>query len=352
MSTLVSNTRSRPHADSAPAPGWQDRAACRNRLQEFEASEAAAKRICAACPVVAACLAAALLEEGRQSRHYREGVRGGLNPAERADLMPPAPRKPAPPVGRLVGDVDQAEALLRAGELCVREIAAATGMSCSSVGRLRRALGIPQVVDTTAPTPLERFTARTTPGEDGHLLWIGCPVVDLGGGQEVSGLRLAFRLGYGRDPEGMVKARCGTPGCVAWRHLADQRIRRATIKPPNPRPAPAPGPVEYLYGIEPGHWDGDNEWVAARVVRFPITRKTPKRIYYVRRDQEDGPVIGNVDRQRIETDGDAYRISTGPWEADARLYLAAPDLDEHLRADEAPSVTECAAWLDAAAAVA
>ncbi|MER6198001.1 WhiB family transcriptional regulator [Streptomyces sp. NPDC001586] len=343
MSTLATNPRSRPHSDTAKAGDWTTHGACVGRLKAFEASEAAAKRICAACPVTAECLAAALLEEGRKNQYYRAGVRGGLNAAERAALALPEPRK-TPAVGELTGDVGQAEAMLRAGEHCIRDIANATGMSSSSVGRLRRSLGLPAPREPR--TPLERFTARTTPGEDGHVLWVGGPAVDLGDRQAISGLRLAFRLGYGRDPEGMVKAHCGTPRCVAWRHLADRPMRRTTMKKPA-RPAPAPGPVEYLYGIEPGHWEGEDEWVSTRIVRFPITRKTPKRIYYVRRDQEV-PEIGSVDRQRIEADGDVYRVSSGWWEADSRLYLAAPDLDEYLSAEKPQSDTD-AVWLDAAA---
>lgn len=168
---------------------------------------------------------------------------------------------------------------------------------------------------------------------------------------EVSGLRLAFRLGYGRDPVGLVKARCGTARCVAWRHLADRPMRRSTIRTPRP-PAAPPVPAGHLYGIEPGHWAGE-EWVAVRVVRFPITRKTPRRVFYVRR--EDPHEIGSVDRQRIEADGDVYRAASGWWEADSRLFLAPPDLDEYLRAEKPQplySTERDAPWLDAAAAAA
>lgn len=327
MSTLVSNARSRPHADTAPAAGWETRAACRGKLAEFEASEDAARKICATCPVTGECLAAALQEEGTSSARYRECVRGGLNPAERAALAEPSPRTAT--VARvIVGDGEQAEALLRAGTLCIREIAAATGMSKSSVGKLRRSLGLALVPDPETKTPLERFTARTVPGEDGHLLWTGGPAVHVGDGREMSGLRLAFQLGYGRDPEGLVKAHCGTPRCVAWRHLADRPMRRSTVKAPCPAPA-VPERPEYLYGIEPGHWDGEDVWVPVRVVPFRITRKTERRIYYIRRDL-DVPEIGAVDRQKIEADGDIYRVSSGWWEPDTRLYLTPPDLAEYL----------------------
>jgi len=43
-----------------------------------------AKRLCKECPVVEACLTAALREEDGYA--YRYGVRGGLNPIERRNL--------------------------------------------------------------------------------------------------------------------------------------------------------------------------------------------------------------------------------------------------------------------------
>ncbi|MFD6874509.1 MULTISPECIES: WhiB family transcriptional regulator [unclassified Streptomyces] len=347
MSPLATNPASRPHASSPRAGSWADRAACINRLAEFESGDDAAKAICAGCPVTAECLSSALAEEGQLERSYREGVRGGLTAGERTELS--RPKKEAP-VGVLVGDAVLAETMLRSGEHSVREVAAAAGMCSSSVDRLRHSLGL----DGSRPSrsPLERFTARVVPGEDGHVLWTGGPSVGLGGRREISGLRLAFRLGYERDPEGMVKSVCGTPRCVAWQHLADRSLRAAHPRPPRRR-ARVPEPVgedEFLYGIHPGHWEA-TRWVRARVVAFRVVRKTPLRIFYVRRDDPDAPQIGSVDRRRIEADGDILRAGSRTWEPDHRLYLARPDLTTHLTEQQKPGGEQTdAAWLDAAAA--
>jgi hypothetical protein len=49
------------------------------------------------------------------------------------------------------------------------------------------------------------------------------------------------------------------------------------------RAAPTPDPIGYLYAIEPGRYDlDDTTWIDGKIVRFPITRKTPKRVYYLR----------------------------------------------------------------------
>jgi hypothetical protein len=71
-------------------PTWLDDAACLNHLPVFfprrdnAADEATAKRICAACPVKSACLAAAMAEEGQTDHLHRAGLRGGITPQERA----------------------------------------------------------------------------------------------------------------------------------------------------------------------------------------------------------------------------------------------------------------------------
>ena len=65
---------------------WQDRGACRGMevemffpVVEHEAFEA--KRVCAMCPVQAACLEFALMER------ERFGIWGGLTTQERRDLL-------------------------------------------------------------------------------------------------------------------------------------------------------------------------------------------------------------------------------------------------------------------------
>ncbi|WP_051779348.1 WhiB family transcriptional regulator [Streptomyces sp. NRRL S-241] len=352
MSPLVTNHRSRPHADTTPDGTWAARGACVGRLAEFEASEAAAKRICATCPVTTQCLDEALAQEGRSSQYYRDGVRGGRNEAERAALSSPTHQLPKPaPAKEADGPAEHAAALLRAGELGTSAIAAATGMCITSVKRLRRALGLPPAIPRP-PTLLERFTARTTPGEDGHLLWVGKSGVSLGDGRVSNGVRLAFQLGYGRAPQGQVKSRCEVPGCVAWRHLSDRSMRGTPAKTPR-RTVAIPQPAEYLYGIEPGHWEHES-WVPDRVVRFPIIRRTPRRIYYIRQGDEEAAAIGDADRHQLETHGDVYLASRGQWEPDSRLYLAPPAIEEKQLSGmpQPPEDGADAAWIDAAAAAA
>jgi hypothetical protein len=105
--------------------------------------------------------------------------------------------------------------------------------------------------------------------------------------------------------------------------------------------------VEYLYGIEAEHWEGDDSrfYVPSRIVTFRITKKTAKRIYYVRAERGPAEPIGFVDREAIETHGEVYRKSAGWWEKDAHLYLKPPVLETYA---PAPSLTELKAAMRAA----
>lgn len=78
--------------DGGPVPGWREEAACAaGTSAEFypgkgdQAAAAAAKRVCARCPVQAECLADVLAWEPCSG--YRHGVAGGLTPRERTGLM-------------------------------------------------------------------------------------------------------------------------------------------------------------------------------------------------------------------------------------------------------------------------
>lgn len=71
---------------------WQADAACRGVspdlfFPEDEASETAAKAICATCPVRVSCLAFAL------AREQRYGIWGGLNERERRKISPSEARR-------------------------------------------------------------------------------------------------------------------------------------------------------------------------------------------------------------------------------------------------------------------
>lgn len=80
--------------DTEPAREWLAQALCamphmaKYRDLFFPTSgeknkTAAAKQICAACPVRASCLADALAEEGGRAHDNRHGIRGGLSPRGR-----------------------------------------------------------------------------------------------------------------------------------------------------------------------------------------------------------------------------------------------------------------------------
>lgn len=95
--------------------------------------------------------------------------------------------------------------------------------------------------------------------------------------------------------------------------------------------------VEYLYAIQAEHFEGDDSrfHVPNQVITFRVTKKTQKRIYYIRRHdghrRPDGTyprtVIGFIDRQEIESAGEVYRRSAGWWEPDFHLYLKPPALE-------------------------
>lgn len=84
--------------------------------------------------------------------------------------------------------------------------------------------------------------------------------------------------------------------------------------------------AEFLYGIEAGHEDG-NDWVPTRVVRFRVTKKTARRVYYLPRDWGH-PEQRFIDRLALERDGQTRRRSAGWWEPDITVYLNPPVLED------------------------
>jgi len=81
--------------DNQPAPAWRTEAACATEAGELfhpapnqRGLTAAAKRVCASCPVRAQCLADALGWETAATRH---GILGGRTPTERARLAAQRP---------------------------------------------------------------------------------------------------------------------------------------------------------------------------------------------------------------------------------------------------------------------
>lgn len=83
---------------------WMQQARCRTvggpDLMNHDASgaradllDAKAKQVCAACPVIAECLAFALKAEGTYSVYFRGGIYGGTTPSERAAMARPSRAK-------------------------------------------------------------------------------------------------------------------------------------------------------------------------------------------------------------------------------------------------------------------
>jgi hypothetical protein len=107
----------------------------------------------------------------------------------------------------------------------------------------------------------------------------------------------------------------------------------------------APAPAEFLYGVDSSVADDSRFCEPPRVVRFRITKKTPKRIYYVRRERGPGDIeIGYVNRQQIEADGELYNHGAGGWWApDFHLYLNPPELEQPAKPDLAALRAEMAA---------
>lgn len=92
--------------------------------------------------------------------------------------------------------------------------------------------------------------------------------------------------------------------------------------------------VEYLYAIQAEHHKGDDNrfYVPKTVITFRVTKKTPKRIYYIRSERRGD--LGYIDRRQIEADGEIWRKSAGWWEPDARLYLTPPVLEVYAPAPD------------------
>jgi hypothetical protein len=127
---------------------------------------------------------------------------------------------------------------------------------------------------------------------------------------------------------------------------ASYRLKELNAARRRERPASgdeSAAPVEYLYGVDYGeHTD-----FKSVVVSFPITKKTAKRIYYVRSHRVPGDVeIGYIDRQELESKGEVWRRSGGWWEDDLCLYAEPPDVE--LSRPSEPDLAELKAAMAAA----
>ncbi|MEY9839561.1 hypothetical protein [Streptacidiphilus sp. EB103A] len=110
------------------------------------------------------------------------------------------------------------------------------------------------------------------------------------------------------------------------------------------------GVVRYLYGVFHRGCD-DNSDQPQKIVAFRIAKTTAKRIYYVRREAvgESAPLLGYVDRQQLESDGEVYNRSAGWWSPEFHLYAEEPSLSSGIRPPEpAASLKEAKAAMAAA----
>lgn len=86
-----------------------------------------------------------------------------------------------------------------------------------------------------------------------------------------------------------------------------------------------PAPVEFLYGVRSGGYDGNDTWQPASVVAFRITKKTDRRIYYDANTINGQPArVRYVDRQALEARGEVTRKSGAWWEPDLTVYMQPP----------------------------
>ncbi|MFD5509157.1 WhiB family transcriptional regulator [Streptomyces sp. NPDC127051] len=214
---------------TAPArEAWRNQAACAGRADVFfpaggesDVQEAAAKRICRKCPVSQQCLDSALADEGKAPVYARVGIRGGLTSIERGRLAGVVQQVEEP------GLYDEMDELLRLGTMLDVEVARALGAAVVTVHRRRNYLRLPVVRPRS--TPQGAFDAGARHVDGGHVEWqtnAQNPAVALDG-RPVLVKRLAFQLGYGREPVGPVLRTCGHDRCIAWEHLTDKAIREA-----------------------------------------------------------------------------------------------------------------------------
>lgn len=104
--------------------------------------------------------------------------------------------------------------------------------TCHALTRQARKEGKPVSRPPRAGSAGQAFRLRTQPVDGGHVLWTGTtshgtPALQWRG-KPASPYRLAFRLHYGREPEGYVTAACDVPLCVAGPCMQDRPMRKQT----------------------------------------------------------------------------------------------------------------------------
>lgn len=87
--------------------------------------------------------------------------------------------------------------------------------------------------------------------------------------------------------------------------------------------------VEYLYELWEANWD-DGPMGNWQILRYEVTKKTPKRIYISLRGR-----TAFVDRQQIESDGEFFYRPTGRI-----LYLSEPDIPHQPKPPSLPELKQ------------
>jgi hypothetical protein len=91
--------------------------------------------------------------------------------------------------------------------------------------------------------------------------------------------------------------------------------------------------AEYLYELWDANWD-DGPMGNWQILKHEITKKTPKRIYFVMGNGRSG----FVDRQKIEADGEVYHGYTL-----RRLHLAPPEIPHQPKRASLPDLKQAMA---------
>lgn len=175
-------------------PNWRTRGACRDTDPEAFypvgtgpvalAQTREAKEFCRGCPVVETCARWAL------DHRMDDGVWGGLDEAQRRQILRHA-----------------------------------TNKQLADPMYLGRAIQAMWRLDSSGPL-VNAYLDRTEQDTGGHVRWKARSTTTfLVGNRSYTPKQLAFTLGFGRRPIGIVRADCGQSSCVAPEHLSDEEMR-------------------------------------------------------------------------------------------------------------------------------
>ncbi|MFF9200004.1 WhiB family transcriptional regulator [Streptomyces sp. NPDC014779] len=177
---FIPDWRTQADCKRVAAPDWWFPKGETSAADIMQAADA--KAICRSCPVAMTCALWAL------DKRPSDGIFGGLDVTQRRIL------------NRRAAD----------GDLTDAEIADQVQATWTK--------------DALGPL-VDAFLDRTIQRTAGHVVWRGRKTTYNVAGRVFTPAQLAFEVGYGRRPEGHVKATCGVPYCVAPEHLADGQMR-------------------------------------------------------------------------------------------------------------------------------